>query len=316
MLPAMQGAAGWHAPPQDEMIRDGGDREGQIRVGRDFTVYGIDAEDTVAHFDTLDGKTRVEPSNRVEIYAPRFAAVRQVSVAAVDRQQQLLGNVYNPQLIVSQERRVGGTSVAQPVQVEGNSGAAAPYAFRDHNRAAPLSNARFLQAIAYQELPYEEAALVAGGLLENSDKPRLAEAITAAKTWSADQGPQVVVDGVLAVEDAGSVGGQETMRYDMPEGKPRLRIVKLASKQNALPGETVDFTIRFDNIGDQPIGNVTILDNLTARLEYVADSAQSTLDADFFAVDQSDNSLILRWEIKNPLDVGEGGVIQFRCQVR
>ena len=47
---------------------------------------------------------------------------------------------------------------------------------------------------------------------------------------------------------------------------PRLRLIKLASTGNALPGEEVEFTLRFDNIGDQVIGNVTIVDNLTTRL--------------------------------------------------
>ena len=57
-------------------------------------------------------------------------------------------------------------------------------------------------------------------------------------------------------------------------GDPRLRLIKCARKRNALPGEEVEFTLRFDNIGDQVIGNVTIIDNLTTRLEYVPDTAQ------------------------------------------
>ena len=57
-------------------------------------------------------------------------------------------------------------------------------------------------------------------------------------------------------------------------GDPRLRLIKCASKHHALPGEEVEFTLRFDNIGDQVIGNVTIIDNLTTRLEYVPNTAQ------------------------------------------
>ena len=37
--------------------------------------------------------------------------------------------------------------------------------------------------------------------------------------------------------------------------------------QFANPGDEVDFTLRFDNVGNQPIGNVTIVDDLTGRLE-------------------------------------------------
>ena len=41
------------------------------------------------------------------------------------------------------------------------------------------------------------------------------------------------------------------------------------------------FTLRFDNCGDQPIGNVVIVDSLSTRLEYVPDSAECSLDAKF-----------------------------------
>ena len=65
--------------PADEYIFDGGDRRGPVQVARDWTVYGLDQEDTVVHYDTLNGDTRVQPSNRVPIYAPRFAATRKVT---------------------------------------------------------------------------------------------------------------------------------------------------------------------------------------------------------------------------------------------
>ena len=62
--------------PADEYVIDGGDRAGQVNVARDWTVHGLDEEDTVVHYDTLEGKVVIQPSNRVAVYAPRFAAVR------------------------------------------------------------------------------------------------------------------------------------------------------------------------------------------------------------------------------------------------
>ena len=50
----------------------------KIQVDHDFNVYGLDPEDTFGHFDTLDGKRIVVPSNRVAIYAPRFGSVRRI----------------------------------------------------------------------------------------------------------------------------------------------------------------------------------------------------------------------------------------------
>ncbi|HOM17500.1 MAG TPA: DUF11 domain-containing protein, partial [Thermoguttaceae bacterium] len=63
-------------------------------------------------------------------------------------------------------------------------------------------------------------------------------------------------------------------------------------------------------------GNVTILDNLSGRLEYVADSAQCSLKAQFTAQPNEAGSQLLRWELAQPLKPGEGGVIRFRCRVR
>ncbi|MEO8498033.1 MAG: DUF11 domain-containing protein, partial [Planctomycetota bacterium] len=75
-------------------------------------------------------------------------------------------------------------------------------------------------------------------------------------------------------------------------------------------------TIRFDNVGDQTIGNVTVIDNLSRRLEYVEDSQECSLKADFFTQPNDGESLALRWEITAPVKVGEGGVVRFKCRVR
>ena len=113
-----------------------------------------------------------------------------------------------------------------------------------------------------------------------------------------------------AVEKLGTV-----YTNDLPP-TPRLRIVKLASTADAKPGETVDFTIRFDNLGHQAIGSVVILDSLSTRLEYVRDNAQCNLEARFSTQANEGESLVMRCELLNPLKPGQGGVIRFQCRVR
>jgi uncharacterized repeat protein (TIGR01451 family) len=95
-----------------------------------------------------------------------------------------------------------------------------------------------------------------------------------------------------------------------------LRLVKVASTSYARPGEEVEFTIRFDNVGNEEIGNVTIVDNLTARLEYVSDSSQCSVPSQFKTERNESDSAVLRWEITDPLPAGNGGVIRFKCTVR
>ena len=93
-------------------------------------------------------------------------------------------------------------------------------------------------------------------------------------------------------------------------------MTKVASKLAAKSGDIVEFMIRFDNVGNQRIGNVTIIDSLTSRLEYVPDSAQSELQASFSTSRNEVDSLVLRWEIEEPLKIGKGGLIRFKCRVR
>ena len=90
----------------------------------------------------------------------------------------------------------------------------------------------------------------------------------------------------------------------------------MASTPFAQPGDEVDFTIRFDNIGNQPIGNVTILDSLSTRLEYVPDSAQCSVDAQFSTQPNEGDSVVVRCEVTKPLEPGKGGILRFRCRVR
>jgi hypothetical protein len=68
--------------------------------------------------------------------------------------------------------------------------------------------------------------------------------------------------------------------------------------------------------GDQVIGNVTIVDNLSTRLEYIPESATSSVDANFLTEPNAAGSTILRWEINDPVEPGEGGILRFRVRVR
>src|SRR5262249_26517802 len=58
--------------PRDEYLCDGGDLNHDVYVKKDWTVVGLDQQDTIAHYDTLDGQVQVAASNCVCVYAPRF----------------------------------------------------------------------------------------------------------------------------------------------------------------------------------------------------------------------------------------------------
>ena len=137
-----------------------------------------------------------------------------------------------------------------------------------------------------------------------------------ANVWQDNLGLQVVVDKVQPVIAIDLKRVQEIETIDSDENNNILRVVKIASTIAARPGDIVEFTIRFDNISNKKIGNVTIIDNLTSRLEYVANSAESTHHADFVTKPNSVGSSRLRWEIRDPIQPGEGGIVRFKCLVR
>ena len=78
----------------------------------------------------------------------------------------------------------------------------------------------------------------------------------------------------------------------------------------------IEFVLRYENVGTEVIGNVTILDSLSARLQYVDDSAVSSKKADFLVKNNETGSLVLRLEVIDPLEPGDYGVLTFLCRVR
>ncbi|MEC9094091.1 MAG: hypothetical protein VX438_15385, partial [Planctomycetota bacterium] len=81
--------------PQDEYLFDGGDKNRKAKIGPDFSIKGLDIEDTIIHFDTLDGERRVTETNRVPIYSPRFASVQKKYGLIVSHQTETFADVAN-----------------------------------------------------------------------------------------------------------------------------------------------------------------------------------------------------------------------------
>ncbi len=301
--------------PDDEYLCDGGDQNPGVQVRPNWRVDGLQLEDTVVHYDTVLGETYVEPSNRVCLYAPRFAAVRKVYGIVENDYQEHIAGLENPIPPLGLGDVQIATTAIQPVQPELNLGTAAPSAFRERTPPTGLENRQGLIGMQGGLLPYEDFTLIRRGIMDNSEKARLADRVEAAVVWSHDTAVQVLIDNVALHEDIGVTEAESLHIYSL-EGKSRLQVCKIASRKEARPGETVEFTIRFDNVGDQVIGNVTVIDNLTTRLEYVEGSQSCTLKANFAAADNQGDSLTLRWEIVEPMKVSEGGVIRFQCRVR
>lgn len=302
--------------PADEYLRDGGDNGQPARVDTDWEIRGLDLEDTVAHYDTIDGERLITPSNVVPIYAPRFGSVRLVTGALLNDQVTGAAGVELPARLVQQQDNQIVTTQLQNEQPVGQAGLRQPIARLGRQWDGGISTTLSLAAFREAFLPYENIAVIRRGIFQQSEKPYLATGITSAITWTKDQAVQVILDGTAATEVVGDQRAQATYATGPEPGCPMLRIIKVASTQFAQPGDMIDFTLRFDNVGTELIGNVTIVDNLTTRLEYVPDTAQASVAAEFFTAPNEGDSLVLRWEVADPLRPGEGGICRFRCRVR
>ncbi len=57
-----------------------------------------------------------------------------------------------------------------------------------------------------------------------------------------------------------------------------------------------------------------LTDSLVTRLEYVPDSQKSSAKADFSVQPNDARSEQLTWKLAEPLKVGEGATIEFKCE--
>ncbi len=302
--------------PEDEYLRDGGDEGRPAGPGKHGEVLGLNMEDTVAQYETLDNRKVVEPSNEVYIYSPRFGAVRQVVSLMADEERQKAGGVYNPLQPEAPTTTQLVSNAKQNVQLDDQISARPASALRTKQGDGAMSSA--VRAKAFQDAfkPYENLSIIRLGQFDEAEMAFLARGSNAAIAWSHTQAVQVILDRKAAMADVKYDKSLMTYTVESPPGRPRLRLLKVASTPFANPGEVVDFTIRFDNLGNQPIGNVEILDSLNTRLEYVPDSAQCSVDATFSTEPNEGDSVVLRCELSHPLDVGKGGILRFRCRVR
>ena len=300
---------------RDEILCDGGDNGLPVGVRPDWTIDGLEQEDTIAHYDTVDGRTLVTPSNRVCIYAPRFGVVRRVvDLRGYARYDQASGMEQNlaPVKIDEQEEATTSLALLEPSIHRARQPSSL---LRERQQAGELGRDRRVAEVDGLLAPYANLQIIQSGTVSNDERAQVARSILSAITWTGDQSPQILLDSEQAIA-AVQVDHLGTV-YQLEEpNAPKLRLVKLASRGSAKPGEVVEFTLRFDNIGNIRVGNVTLADNLTTRLEYLPKSAQSSLEADFNATPNDAGSQILRWEIRTPLKPGEGGILKFQCKVR
>ena len=299
----------------DEYLCDGGDRELPVHYDSIFR-RGLDTEDTILEFTDREGNERMRPSNRVCIYAPRFASVRTVSRPYEESNANEVAGV-------GQLASTGGIHSRLKASNSIKREMTGRIAVR--SRASGLETDAFQGIISQLRGPsvhdkllniYQALSFVKFGRLDDADTARLNYGLQAASAWTREQNPVITAKTDMVLEGHFEQWPAVITAIDDKESAEDLRIVKLADKKTAATGDEIQFTIRYDNQGGREVHHVRIVDNLTPRLMYVDDSATSDRAGRLVLQDNGEGSQILIWELDEPLPGKSGGVVTFKAKVR
>lgn len=309
-----QGFAVPRATDAQEYIFDGGDHDPKVRLRQDLSQAGLDAEDTVIQFETMDGKTNVESGCRVAVYAPRFGSVRKRQ-SARERDLALRAQAtLRPDGTGILRDQLPPANVSKPIKSSNSDNVRIVEAFRDRSRPMPSEVVVPMVTLSDAFKPYEDLSLIRNGDLKTTDLAKLSKSAAAARIWTNVDELNVLIDGKEAIDITGAKKAADITIYEYKGA--RIRLCKVASDQMANPGDIISFTIRFDNVGEQPLKSLVVTDSLAPRLEYVENSQQASVAADFSTTPNSVGSSVLRWELENGLKPGDGGLVRFSCKVR
>lgn len=302
--------------PQDEYLADGGDDRGRFLVREDWSYQGLQMEDTVAHYDTVDGRMQVEASNRVHLYAPRFGSVRKVEESLSSKHRVFVTGAGGSVGSASGRGHEGLGFTEQEVKIEHAKTRISASGTQGRRLVGGVHAEDGTVRIGGLDSPMSYMNLLTTTHLGDAQILYLAEGAEAARAWAGVESVKVRLNNLAAMSIAGDQGATQTFAIEEGESVSKLRLIKVASKKAALPGDAVEFMLRFDNLGNRPLGNVTLLDNLATRLELVPDSVQCSVAAGFVVEPNEGGSSILRFEITEPLLPGQFGVVRFECRLR
>jgi uncharacterized repeat protein (TIGR01451 family) len=301
----------------DEYLFDGGDRGLPFHYENNDRA-GFESEDTVGEFEDHLGNRRVKPSTRVAIYSPRFASVstltepreNALAQAPAAADTALVTQRFDSRLVTSfhnEYNAPGGVLVRS--RASGMDAEAESHGFDQSTNISlndgldrAIQNLQFLQS----------------GRMNKADAAVIGEYVKNAALWTRNQSPSIQATTSAGMEVRATFKAMEIVGIeDSRKQRGDLRIVKLADKKVAQPGDVVTFTLRYDNLGDFELKNIRIVDNLTPRLEYIDGSATfEGPSGELLSFDNGEGSLILLFKIDGELDGGQGGVITFQTTVR
>lgn len=314
---------GYPTPPSqayhDEFIFDGGDRDYPIHYPGGYRE-GLDTEDTIAEFEDHTGESHYRPSNRVAVYAPRFGAVETVTGPGIDvkvdkaagaREVRGIDALYERK---SLEANIANTPATGLRTREGASGVEmSQIAFQNQKAQPAIQTTKVDQG-------FLNTRALGPNLLAMTDLLETSVRISGPISANQDTLLGVAESTVQATQTYAMYKVQSMLGTDKSSRKGDLRITKRASTGVAKAGDTITFTLLFRNIGDRPVSNVRIIDNLTPRLVYVDGTGQIDIPGgaagNLSVLPNKEGSQILEFVLDQPLKGQTTGKITFDTRVR
>lgn len=297
-------------------VCDGGDRRPKVNFGQVEMLVNLDPEDTVAVFRGKDGLRKIVESNRVCIYAPKFAEIRLVQNPEGYSSGQVARRLEKDDMAMQKTQMLADVEKQQVLRLNGLISRKRPSVYVGEQWASNFCEVRVLAGYDRGIGWAQEIGTMRTGALTNSDQALLAKRVEFAMLLTNVQMPQLLGSIAGANELYRVRGVMETVLVEERPGKPKVKLEKFASVPSAKIGDTVRFTIKFSNIGKETVKDVSIVDSLHARLDYVPNTADGPLDAVFSAQVNEVGSMTLRWQLKNPLDPGQSGFVSFDAKMR
>lgn len=155
----------------NEFICDGGDNAPSARARVGDQIIGVELEDTVVRYTTDAGDVHVQPSNKVCLYAPRFAAVRKVTGAESGELAVGAIGVARPEGPIRAELVQPGLAVTGRNELGRGSVVRGPDAMRERNRGVPVERVLQIEVAEDVLTVLQNLAFINRGILRDSEKP-------------------------------------------------------------------------------------------------------------------------------------------------
>ena len=299
----------------DEFLCDGGDGGSPASFGLGGGVSGIEPRDSVVKFQA-GNRPRLLPTNRVCVYAPRFAVVRGSIGANLNK------TVVN---LVSNELTQGQTTIQGKQSSKKFTLNQMAELARHRSRASGLKGREYagekaeVRVLQGYDVPTHVGGHVEVRALEVARQRQKGNVFRLKlKGEGIKTAESAVVTGMI--EGLGqkvmSWKPQEIAGVEVPPDRPGLLVLKQVDAAEAEPGDIVTYTIRYRNMGNVAIQSVSVVDNLLPRLEYVPKSALGPPGTVFTSAENTAGSTELRWDLPAAVAPGQEGYVLFKAKVR